>query len=49
MSLVDLEMLKLVQSPMKKVEIYGRGEMATMESWVEVGAQSFFKFICIGD
>jgi hypothetical protein len=23
--------------------------MATMESWVEVGAQSFFKFICIGD
>jgi hypothetical protein len=39
MSLVDLEMLKLVQSPMKKVELYGRGEMATMESWVEVGTQ----------
>jgi hypothetical protein len=49
MSLVDLEMLKLVQSPMKKVELCGLGGMATMESWVEVGTQSLFKFICIGD
>jgi hypothetical protein len=43
MSHADLEMLKLVQSPTKKVELYGLGEMATMESWVEVSIPSFFK------
>jgi hypothetical protein len=49
MSLVNLEMLKLVQSPMKKMEIYGRGEMATMESWVEVGTQVSSNSFVIGD
>lgn len=35
-------MLKRAQSPKKTVELYGRGEMATMESWVEVRIFCYF-------
>lgn len=35
-------MLKRAQSPKKMVELYGRGEMATMESWVEVRIFCYF-------